>query len=162
MAAETPAIWLTQNCMRPNEFSSDFQPHLNQESETLTASLLDKVHTRLSLLLRILDDTSQPISLPKPWRKAMSIELNHVHLRADSLKQALSDLLPHLKEKNAPSIVIDPNAIEPDLQAPVIELDLRQIPLADVLRYIALQTRTDIIAKDDSLAFVSPFYWEQH
>ena len=109
MAAETPAIWLTQNCMRPNEFSSDSQPHLNQESETLTVSLLDKVHTRLSLLLRIQDDTSQPILLPKPWRKAMSIHLPHVQLRTGSLKQALSDLLPHLKGKNAPSIVIDPN-----------------------------------------------------
>ena len=91
----------------------------------------------------------------------MSIHLPHVQLRTGSLKQALSDLLPHLKGKNAPSIVIDPNAMEPDLQAPIIDLDLRQIPLADVLRYIAFQTRTSLIAKDDALTFVSPFYWKK-
>ena len=91
----------------------------------------------------------------------MSINLTHVHLRADSLDQAISDLMPQLKGKNTPLIVIDPKAMELFDQPPVIDLDLREIPLADVLRYIAFQAGTCLIAKDDSLVFVSYFYWKQ-
>ena len=120
---------------------------------------------RLDLLFRLLGAHPAPPPLPKVALQAQKLILPTITLHACSLDSALIDLhklitAAHPK-KTLPNFTALPNAVADYNSPPTISLELHQIPLLDVLRYIALQTRTRLIAKDNTLVFVPFFFFQQ-
>jgi hypothetical protein len=145
---------------------NDPPPSIDPQTNTLSLRCMEPDAIRLDLLFRLLGAHPAPPPLPKVALQAQKLILPNIALHACSLDSALIDLHKHLDathpKKTLPNFTALPNAVADYNSPPTISLDLHQIPLLDVLRYIALQTRTRLIAKDNTLVFVPFFYFQQN
>ncbi len=158
--AQSPEKWL-KHCdpaFRIQEGANP--PSIDPRTNTLSLDCIPSDAIRLDLLFRLLGAHPAPAPLPKIALQAQKIILPTITLHACSLDSALIDLHKFLAaanpKKTIPNFTALPNAVSNYNSPPTISLELHQIPLLDVLRYIALQTRTRLIAKDNTLIFV-PF-----
>jgi hypothetical protein len=164
--AQSPEMWL-KHC--DPEFRNDLNdppPSIDPQTNTLSLRCMELDAIRLDLLFRLLGAHPAPAPLPKIALQAQKLILPTITLHACSLDSALIDLHKHLDathpKKTLPNFTALPHAVADYNSPPTISLDLHQIPLLDVLRYIALQTRTRLIAKDNTLVFVPFFYFQQN
>lgn len=164
--AQSPEKWL-KHC--DPEFRSQQgtkPPSIDPHTNTLSLDCIPSDAIRLDLLFRLLGAHPAPPPLPKVALQAQKLILPTIALHACSLDSALIDLHKFLAaanpKKTLPNFTALPNAVADYNSPPTISLDLHQIPLLDVLRYIALQTRTRLIAKDNTLASVPFFYFQQN
>ena len=164
--AQSPEKWL-KHC--DPEFRNDLNdppPSIDPQTNTLSLRCMELDAIRLDLLFRLLGAHPAPPPLPKIALQAQKLILPAITLHACSLDSALIDLHKLLAtanpKKTIPNFTALPNAAADYNSPPTISLDLYQISLLDVLRYIALQTRTRLIAKDNTLVFVPFFYFQQN
>jgi hypothetical protein len=164
--AQSPEKWL-KHC--DPEFRSQQgtkPPSIDPHTNTLSLDCIPSDAIRLDLLFRLLGAHPAPPPLPKIALQAQKLILPTIALHACSFDSALIDLHKFLaathSKKTLPNFTALPNAVADYNSPPTISLDLHQIPLLDVLRYIALQTRTRLIAKDNTLVFVPFFYFQQN
>lgn len=163
--AQSPEKWL-KHC--DPEFRIDLNdppPSIVPQTNILSLRCMEPDAIRLDLLFRLLGAHPAPPPLPKVALQAQKLILPTITLHSCSLNSALIDLHKFLAathpKKTIPNFTALPNAVSDYNSPPTISLDLHQIPLLDVLRYIALQTRTRLIAKDNTLVFVPFFYFQQ-
>jgi hypothetical protein len=164
--AQSPEKWL-KHCDPEFRIHEGIKPpSIDPPTNTLSLDCMPPNARRLDLLFRLLGAHPAPPPLPKVALQAQKLILPTIALHACSLDSALIDLHKHLDathpKKTIPNFTALPNAVSDYKSPPTISLELHQIPLLDVLRYIALQTRTRLIAKDNTLVFVPFFYFQQN
>ena len=164
--AQSPEKWLKRCDPAFRNDLNDPPPSIDPQTNTLSLRCMEPDAIRLDLLFRLLGAHPAPPPLPKVALQAQKLILPTIALHACSLDSALIDLHKFLAaanpKKTLPNFTALPNAVADYNSPPTISLDLHQIPLLDVLRYIALQTRTRLIAKDNTLVFVPFFYFQQN
>ncbi len=125
----------------------------------LTLRALDRELIRAQLLLTLLDAHTPP-ALPSAWKSAQAIRLPQVRIENSDLPRALAEVerlaARAATRKPPPTLILHAKALDREQQT-VINLDLRDIPLSDVLRYLAMQSRLCLQAKGDTLIFTSYF-----
>ncbi len=164
--AQSPEKWL-KHCDPDFRIQEGIKPpSIDPTTNTLSLNCMPPNAIRLDLLFRLLGAHPAQPPLPKVALHAQKLILPTITLHACSLDSALIDLHKHLDathpKKTLPNFTALPNAVADYNSPPTISLDLHRIPLLDVLRYIALQTRTRLIAKDNTLVFVPFFYFQQN
>lgn len=154
-----PRSWLAASGALSTPFSEGYQVEWMAFERRLTIRERRESIARTELLFRLLGaDTAPP--LPEVWKRANALRLAEVRLHDLILPEAVAELNTLVVSAGGAGR-FPPFQLESDLlnrpQQSRINLQLHDVALSDVLRYLALQARLRLVAVGDSLVFRSYF-----